>query len=171
MSSEGSEEKVKEDEGRSQEKQNNTPGDWPARNSPQGTDKARRHRLQARLLAPTVKRTDHRIARKAAANLAGFVVNPDGNFITPAPHQCRAAYKHKVAHQSKHSQSRTSAPMHNSSQAVNSFNYDGRIGRRVTRPREWSPGARLQTLSDPLVGTPALRRQLCGSAAPSQSAR
>jgi hypothetical protein len=78
-------EKVKQDQQRSEKCENQTAGHSAARDPRKRAGETCRHGLETRIRAWTVKRANHCISRKGTADSASLVLDPNRNFLTGAP--------------------------------------------------------------------------------------
>jgi hypothetical protein len=90
-------EEIKNEENRTQKKQNKRGIDVPARKSAKRLNKLRRHGFKPRLFPNAVKRSDDYVTRKAAPEGPELIVHPNRKIITIAPNKSRADRKDDVS--------------------------------------------------------------------------
>jgi hypothetical protein len=64
-----------------------------AREAAQRADKGSGDGFETRFFAEAVERADGSVSREIAPEDGNFVMNPDGEVVAVAPHQCSAAHK------------------------------------------------------------------------------
>src|SRR5256885_3794913 len=85
-----------------QEQQKGRGGYRAARNAPHRAREVGRNGLQAGLSSHSIKGADHGVPRKkAATNIANFLVNPQKNIIAPTPYNDQARDECRVTNNGK----------------------------------------------------------------------
>src|ERR1700738_481289 len=113
-----SDEEIEQDEQGSEEGENHAAAAGVAGNAAKRADKAGGHGFETRVRAQAVEGSDQGIARKTAAHNAGFVLDPNGDFIAAAPDERGTKHEKKIAYKCEKSESRAFTPIHISSQAA-----------------------------------------------------
>src|SRR5260370_15030492 len=79
-------EEIEQDQQGSEKSENHTAGNGVAGNAAKRTDKIGGDSFVTRIRAPGVERDDNPITRKAAADEAPLITDPNNNIIPAAPH-------------------------------------------------------------------------------------
>src|SRR5260221_12497130 len=96
-------EKIEQDQQGSEKSENHTAGNGVAGNAAKRTDKICGDSFETRIRARAVEGADNGIARKAAADEARFIMDPNINFIAAGPDQGSSQYKDQIARQRENS--------------------------------------------------------------------
>src|SRR6266481_3237505 len=97
-------EEIEQDQQGSEKSENHTAGNRVAGNAAKRTDKIGGDSFQTRNRARAVEGADNRIARKATADEARFIMDPNINFIAAAPDQGSSQYEEQIAHDCENSE-------------------------------------------------------------------
>ena len=99
-------EEIEKEENRAEEQKDERGIDMPPREPPERSEKLGRNGLQAGLFADAIKRTNDRVAGKAAAEGAELVVRPDEEVFTLSPSESCAEGKGEITQECKKPEAR-----------------------------------------------------------------
>src|SRR5579885_1221325 len=114
-------EKIEDKHEHAKREQNGRPVHAGAKPSPHRAPEIRRHRLQPRLSANHVERSDQFVAREQLPQSRYFVIHQNHGTRTLAPNHGRSRHERQIAGQRQHTKLGTCSPIHGASRQTQCF--------------------------------------------------